>query len=641
MANLSNLIVSGASRLLNTLYCKDIEIDGTLHGNFTVSSPIISSVSTGSHINGAKGTAIINSTASAGFNMLFRQKSTNGVFNAGVWTDRYCFFYVADSLITAGTNKYTKYLSLLDESGNSSFPGTVTALNFSGTISASNVTQDSTHRFITDVCKSITDWNAATTNGFYMGSGAANAPSNTWYFGRVLANSTNYLYQEVYAFTTSADAKTIPKYIRARVDGTWSAWTNVTVAKAVPADAKFTDTIYTHSTASGYKHIPSGGSSGQFLKWSANGTAVWAADNNTTYSVFKAATSSAAGGSGLVPAPAAGAQTRYLRGDGTWQVPPDTKYTHPNSGVTAGTYRSITVNTQGHVTAGTNPTTLAGYGITDAAAKTHTHSYLPLSGGTLTGRLTGNGKSTFPSTAGTWVSGMTLTNPSIGISTQQTQSSYHPYFGVKTYSGHVVNIGGLGDNFGFYGYYANRTANGTDWSCIFNVATGAITATGTITAPSFNGTASKANVFTTARTINGTSFNGSANITTANWGTARTLTFGNTGKSINGSGNVAWTLSEIGAAPSTATRLLTATATAAGWSASAPYTQTISVSGITSSDTPIIGLSLPTNTTVANDKAIKKAYGCLSSAVTNNGSITLYCASKKPVTNFTIFIKGV
>lgn len=53
----------------------------------------------------------------------------------------------------------------------------------------------------------------------------------------------------------------------------------------------------------------------------------------------------------------------------------DTVYTHPNSGVTAGTYRSVTVNAQGHVTSGSNPTTLAGYGITDAAAKTHTHNY--------------------------------------------------------------------------------------------------------------------------------------------------------------------------------------------------------------------------------------------------------------------------
>lgn len=83
------------------------------------------------------------------------------------------------------------------------------------------------------------------------------------------------------------------------------------------------DTVYTHPTSSGNKHIPSGGAAGQFLKWSADGTAVWAADNNTTYSNFKGATSSAAGGSGLVPAPATGAANRYLRSDGTWQVPPD------------------------------------------------------------------------------------------------------------------------------------------------------------------------------------------------------------------------------------------------------------------------------------------------------------------------------
>ena len=44
------------------------------------------------------------------------------------------------------------------------------------------------------------------------------------------------------------------------------------------------DTVYTHPTTAGNKHIPSGGSSGQILRWSAAGTAVWGPDNNTTYS---------------------------------------------------------------------------------------------------------------------------------------------------------------------------------------------------------------------------------------------------------------------------------------------------------------------------------------------------------------------
>lgn len=48
----------------------------------------------------------------------------------------------------------------------------------------------------------------------------------------------------------------------------------------------------------------------------------------------------------------------------------NTVYTHPTSGATAGTYKSVTVNSAGHITAGTNPTTLAGYGITDAYTKT-------------------------------------------------------------------------------------------------------------------------------------------------------------------------------------------------------------------------------------------------------------------------------
>lgn len=52
---------------------------------------------------------------------------------------------------------------------------------------------------------------------------------------------------------------------------------------------------------------------------------------DTTYADMKGATSSAAGTHGLVPAPAAGSQsTKYLRADGTWQTPPDTKFTHPS-----------------------------------------------------------------------------------------------------------------------------------------------------------------------------------------------------------------------------------------------------------------------------------------------------------------------
>ena len=49
---------------------------------------------------------------------------------------------------------------------------------------------------------------------------------------------------------------------------------------------------YVHPSTAGNKHIPSGGSSGQILRWSADGTATWGNDNNTTYT---AATSSVLG----------------------------------------------------------------------------------------------------------------------------------------------------------------------------------------------------------------------------------------------------------------------------------------------------------------------------------------------------------
>lgn len=42
------------------------------------------------------------------------------------------------------------------------------------------------------------------------------------------------------------------------------------------------------------------------------------------------------------------------------------KYTHPTSGVTAGTYRSVTVDDNGHVTGGSNPTTTVTQGGTGA-----------------------------------------------------------------------------------------------------------------------------------------------------------------------------------------------------------------------------------------------------------------------------------
>ena len=79
-----------------------------------------------------------------------------------------------------------------------------------------------------------------------------------------------------------------------------------------------------------------------------------------------------------------------------------------------------------------------------------------------------------------------------------------------------------------------------------------------------SGNAGTATKLQTARTINGTNFDGSTNITTANWGTARGITIGNTKKSVNGSADVSWSLSEIGALSSTTATTWNATGTTSG-----------------------------------------------------------------------------
>ncbi len=115
------------------------------------------------------------------------------------------------------------------------------------------------------------------------------------------------------ALTTNAGTATTPVYFS---EGKPVACT-YTLAKSVPANAVFTDTVYTHPTTAGNKHIPDGGSSGQILRWSADGTAVWGADNNTTYSV---ATTSA---NGLMSA------TDKVKLDGI--ATNANNYTHPSS----------------------------------------------------------------------------------------------------------------------------------------------------------------------------------------------------------------------------------------------------------------------------------------------------------------------
>ena len=96
--------------------------------------------------------------------------------------------------------------------------------------------------------------------------------------------------------------------------------------------------------------FPYAGGSGIAVRSYDSNKSVWSEWNlvytaNTPPPVMTGATSSKAGTAGLAPAPAAGAQNKYLRGDGTWQTP----YTHPSYAAKVSGLYKITVDKTGHV----------------------------------------------------------------------------------------------------------------------------------------------------------------------------------------------------------------------------------------------------------------------------------------------------
>lgn len=102
----------------------------TITGQKTFTSQINSSLSTGTYLDGNKGNTIINSTAGAGrYVMLFKGNSTNGYFTHGVYQGKYLLQYTTKTTVNKGTNAVTKSVTLLDESGDSSFPGTLSSIN--------------------------------------------------------------------------------------------------------------------------------------------------------------------------------------------------------------------------------------------------------------------------------------------------------------------------------------------------------------------------------------------------------------------------------------------------------------------------------------------------------------------------------
>lgn len=101
---------------------------------------------------------------------------------------------------------------------------------------------------------------------------------------------------------------------------------NIGAATANHTHATMKGSTATTAGSAGLAPAPAAGASNRYLR--SDGTWQVPPDTNTTYSPMKGATTTAAGGSGLVPAPTAGAATRYLRSDGQWVTPPDTNTTY-------------------------------------------------------------------------------------------------------------------------------------------------------------------------------------------------------------------------------------------------------------------------------------------------------------------------
>ena len=195
-----------------------------------------------------------------------------------------------------------------------------------------------------------------------------------------------------------------------------------------------------------------------------------------------------------------------------------TAYTHPTV-LFQGTFKSVEVNNLGHVISGSNPTTLAGYGITDAAESSHTHSNATT---TVAGFMSGADKIKLEGIA------------------SGANAYVHP-------ANHPASIIVQDENNRFVTDAEKAAWNAKQPAGTYATGTGTATGTNTGDQTDIIGNAATATSLQTARSINGTSFNGTVDITTLIWGKTRTFTLGNTGKSVDGSGDVGWSLSEIGA----------------------------------------------------------------------------------------------
>lgn len=108
------------------------------------------------------------------------------------------------------------------------------------------------------------------------------------------------------------------------VDNTADSAKSVKYATSAGSATKATNDAKDQAITSYIRGLSVSGQTITFTKGDGTTGTITTQDTNTTYGAFKGATSSAAGGAGLVPAPGTSNANQYLKGDGTWGTPSNT-----------------------------------------------------------------------------------------------------------------------------------------------------------------------------------------------------------------------------------------------------------------------------------------------------------------------------
>lgn len=110
-------------------------------------------------------------------------------------------------------------------------------LYHTGNFAPSNYFDKASYKQLDNAATYITNWDDATSNGWYMARGAANSPlgetDTAWYMGTVRRHNSDWITQELYSFTLGVGSKW---YRRWKQGGVWSAWTTDMVTGALKPD---------------------------------------------------------------------------------------------------------------------------------------------------------------------------------------------------------------------------------------------------------------------------------------------------------------------------------------------------------------------------------------------------------------------